>query len=244
MQKLSPDDLLYKGKAKSIYKTENPQEYLMHFRDDISAFDGEKLESLDKKGEINHTINTFIMKKLEEAGIKTHLLKVISNTDSLVRNLNMIPLEAVVRNYAAGGLCKRLGVKEGIKLEPATYEIFLKNDQLHDPLLNSSVALSLGFATQKALNEMRNITMAVNNVLKPLFEDAGIILVDYKLEFGEQDGVIYLADEFSPDGCRLWDKSTGEKLDKDRFRHNLADVLDGYKDIIKRLKIPNIKTHY
>lgn len=244
MQDISQSELLYKGKAKSIYKTENSQEYLMHFRNDISAFDGVKLETLEQKGAINHRINTFIMKKLEEAGIKTHILRIVSDEAAIVRNLNMIPLECVVRNYAAGGLCKRLGVEEGRELTPPTFELFLKNDDLHDPLVNMSVAFSLGFATLEQMQKMKDLTFAVNSVLLPLFDAAGILLVDYKLEFGEQDGEIYLADEFSPDGCRLWDKQTKEKLDKDRFRHNLADVLDGYRDIIKRLEIPEITTYF
>lgn len=244
MQYKEQKQLLYQGKAKTIYKTENSQEYLMHFRDDMSAFDGEKRETLQKKGEINHRINTFIMQKLEDAGIKTHILRIISKDAALVRNLEMIPLESVVRNYAAGSLSKRLGVEEGKKLTPPTYELFLKNDALHDPLLNTSVALSLGFAQLADLDKMKAIAFAVNDILLPLFDAAGILLVDYKLEFGKHKGELYLADEFSPDGCRLWDKKTGEKLDKDRFRHNLADVLEGYENIIKRLSIPEIETYF
>ncbi len=238
---IKEENLLYKGKAKSIYKTENPDEYLMNFRNDISAFDGKKLQSLNEKGEINNRINAFVMQKLQDAGIKTHIIKILSADTALVKNLNMLPVECVVRNYAAGSICRRLGVEEGLQLTPPTYELFLKNDELHDPMINTSVAISFGWATAEQLAQMRELTFKVNDVLLPLFADAGMLLVDYKLEFGVKDGELYLADEFSPDGCRLWDKTSKEKLDKDRFRHDLADVLEGYKEIINRLQIPKIE---
>src|SRR5690554_355846 len=196
---------LYAGKAKSVYTTDDPDLLVLHFRDDTSAFDGERMESLARKGMVNNCFNAFIMEKLAAAGIPTHFERRLSDVESLVKKLDMIPVECVVRNIAAGSLVKRLGVEEGRELNPATFELFLKNDALHDPMINESLAESFGWASSAQLARMKELTFQVNRVLKQLFLDAGMLLVDYKLEFGVfSDGEITLGDEFSPDGCRLW----------------------------------------
>lgn len=230
-------DELYSGKAKSIYKTDDPDLFIMEFRDDTSAFDGLKVEQLNRKGRVNNQFNAFIMEKLQEAGIPTHFVKLDSSNTSIVRRLQMIPVECVIRNVSAGSLCKRLGVEEGKTLSPQTFELFLKNDSLHDPMINESHAETFGWATAEQLAEMKVLTFKVNDVLSALFDRAGMILVDYKLEFGLIDGKIVLGDEFSPDGCRIWDKETREKMDKDRFRQGLGTVIEHYEEVGKRLGI-------
>ena len=226
---------LYAGKAKSVYTTESDDVLVLVFRNDTSAFDGKKVEKLDRKGAVNNQFNAWIMQKLEEAGIPTHFEALLSPHESLVKRLEMIPLECVVRNISAGSLCRRLGVTEGLNLEPPTFELFLKNDELGDPMVNTSQAVSLGWATAEQLAEMQQLTLRCNAELQRLFAEAGILLVDFKLEFGAQDGKLYLGDEFTPDGCRLWDAETREKLDKDRFRQNLGDVVESYELVGQRL---------
>ncbi len=228
---------LYAGKAKSVYNTDHPDYLILSFRNDTSAFDGEKIEQLERKGEVNNKFNHFIMQKLEEAGVPTQLESLFSDTDSVVKRLEMIPVECVVRNISAGSLCRRLGVEEGLELTPPTFELFLKNDALHDPMLNESLAVTFGWATEEQLAKMKQLTFKVNEVLRQLFDDAGMLLVDYKLEFGLFKGEITLGDEFSPDGCRLWDKKSREKLDKDRFRQGLGGVVEAYLDVASRLGI-------
>jgi phosphoribosylaminoimidazole-succinocarboxamide synthase len=230
-------ELLYAGKAKSIYRTEDPQFMVMEFRDDTSAFDGEKMEQLDRKGMVNNKFNAFVMEKLAAAGIETHFERLLSDTESLVKNLEMLPVECVVRNRAAGSLVRRLGVEEGAELNPPTFELFLKDDALHDPMVNTSLCVTFGWATEAQLAEMKRLTLAVNNVLSTLFKDGGMILVDYKLEFGVVDGRIVLGDEFSPDGCRIWDAETLNKMDKDRFRQGLGSVIETYEEVGKRIGI-------
>ncbi len=228
---------LYAGKAKSVYNTDHPDYLILSFRNDTSAFDGEKIEQLERKGEVNNKFNHFIMQKLEDAGIPTQLESLFSDTESVVKRLEMIPVECVVRNISAGSLCRRLGVEEGLELTPPTFELFLKNDALHDPMLNESLAVTFGWATEEQLAKMKQLTFQVNDVLRQLFDDAGMLLVDYKLEFGLFKGEITLGDEFSPDGCRLWDKESREKLDKDRFRQGLGGVVEAYLDVASRLGI-------
>ena len=230
-------ELLYAGKAKSIYRTEDPQFMVMEFRDDTSAFDGEKMEQLDRKGMVNNKFNAFVMQKLAEAGIETHFERLLSDNESLVKNLEMLPVECVVRNRAAGSLVRRLGVEEGAELNPPTFELFLKNDALHDPMVNTSLCVTFGWATETQLAEMRRLTLAVNDVLSSLFKNGGMILVDYKLEFGVVEGRIVLGDEFSPDGCRIWDSATLNKMDKDRFRQGLGSVIETYEEVGKRIGI-------
>lgn len=230
---------LYRGKAKTVYTTDNPERLILHFRNDTSAFDGEKVEQLERKGMINNKFNNFIMAKLEAAGVATQIDHVLSDTETLVKRLDMIPVECVVRNYAAGSLVRRLGVEEGLALAPVTFELFLKNDALHDPMINESHAVAFGWATAEQLAIMKQLTLKVNEVLSALFDDAGMMLVDFKLEFGvDADGNIVLGDEFSPDGCRLWDKETRKKLDKDRFRQGLGGVVEAYEEVAQRLGVP------
>jgi phosphoribosylaminoimidazole-succinocarboxamide synthase len=228
-------DLLYAGKAKSVYLSDDPQRLVLHFRDDTSAFDGKKKEALERKGLVNNKFNAFIMEKLQAAGIPTHFEQLLSDTECVVKKMEMIPVECVVRNLAAGGLVRRLGVEEGIALNPPTFELFLKNDDKGDPMINESLAETFGWATPEQLAIMKSLTFRVNDVLKQLFLDGGMLLVDYKLEFGVFDGEIVLGDEFSPDGCRLWDAETREKMDKDRFRQGLGGVIEAYEEVGRRL---------
>lgn len=231
-------DELYRGKAKTVFHTNDDNLLILEFRNDTSAFDGEKIEQLDRKGEVNNKFNHFIMNHLEQAGIKTQVNALISDTESVVKKLEMIPVECVVRNVAAGSLCRRLGVEEGLSLNPPTFEFFLKNDALHDPMINDYHIVSFGWATQTQIDTMKSLTFKVNEVLTTLFDQGDMILVDYKLEFGvDIKGNIVLGDEFTPDGCRVWDEETREKLDKDRFRQGLGDVVESYQIMAKRLGV-------
>lgn len=226
---------LYAGKAKSIYKTDDEDQLIMLFRNDTSAFDGKRIEQLDRKGLVNNKFNAFIMGKLQDAGIPTHFVKLLSDTESLVKKMDMIPVECVVRNLAAGSLVRRLGVQEGLELSPPTFELFLKNDALGDPMVNESHVQAFGWATPEQLARMKELTFKINAVLKDLFAAGNMLLVDFKVEFGLHKGEVILGDEFSPDGCRLWDKDTREKLDKDRFRQNLGNVVESYELVGARL---------
>lgn len=226
---------LYRGKAKTVYLTDNEDYLVLHFRNDTSAFDGQKVEQLQRKGMVNNKFNYFIMNKLEEAGIATQVEELLSDDEALVKKLEMIPVECVVRNYAAGSMCRRLGVEEGIALTPPTFEFFLKNDELHDPMVNDYHIVSFGWATEAQIAKMKEITFKVNEVLSGLFADGGMTLVDFKLEFGLFKGELVLGDEFTPDGCRLWDKETNEKMDKDRFRQGLGGVVEAYEEVANRL---------
>lgn len=230
-------DRLYSGKAKSVFETDDSRYYILEFRDDTSAFDGKKIEKLARKGMVNNIFNAFIMEKLENAGIPTHFERLLSAHESLVKKLEMIPVECVVRNIAAGSICRRLGIEEGVDLVPPTFELFLKNDELGDPMINESHIDAFGWGEPQHIARGRELSLAVNSVLKPLFRDAGILLVDYKLEFGLFDGEVVLGDEFTPDGCRLWDLETREKLDKDRFRKELGNVIESYELVGRRLGI-------
>lgn len=231
---------LCKGKAKSVYTTDDDDYLIIHFRNDTSAFDGEKIEQLDRKGMINNKFTAFIMEQLEQAGVKTHHVKLLSDEEAVVKKLEMLPIECVVRNISAGSLCKRLGVEEGKDLNPPTFEFFLKNDALHDPMINEFHIRSFDWATDDDIEQMKKLTFQVNDILKKLFADAGMLLVDYKLEFGRFKGELLLGDEFSPDGCRLWDVDTREKLDKDRFRQGLGGVVEAYEEVAHRLGV-NLK---
>jgi len=228
---------LYRGKAKSVYATDDADRLILLFRNDTSAFDGKKVEQLDRKGMVNNKFNAFIMQKLEEAGVPTQFDALVSDNESLVKKLQMIPVECVVRNYAAGSLVRRLGVEEGMELLPPTFELFLKNDALGDPFINESHVQSFGWATPEQLARMKELSLVVNGVLSKLFDEAGLLLVDFKLEFGLFHGEIVLGDEFSPDGCRLWDKETRKKMDKDRFRQGLGGVIEAYEEVAHRLGV-------
>ena len=230
-------ELLYQGKAKSAYLTEDQDLLVLKFRDDTSAFDGEIIEQLSEKGAVNNQFNAFIMSKLSENGVPTHYVERLSATDVLVKRLDMIPVECVVRNRAAGSIVRRLGVEEGMVFDPPLFELFLKNDALHDPMVTERHVEAFGWATRREMSRMHELTLEVNTILKGIFDNAGLQLVDFKLEFGRFHGEIVLGDEFSPDGCRLWDKLTGEKKDKDRFRQNLGGVLEAYREVAVRLGI-------
>lgn len=230
-------ELLYTGKAKSVYATDDADRVVILYRNDTSAFDGKKVEQLDRKGMVNNRFNAFIMDKLAAAGIATHHEQLLSPTESLVKRLEMIPVECVVRNYAAGSLVRRIGVEEGIALNPPTFELFLKNDALGDPFINESHAISFGWATGEQLAVMKTLSLKVNEVLSALFLASDMLLVDFKLEFGLFHGEIVLGDEFSPDGCRLWDRETRKKLDKDRFRQGLGGVVEAYEEVATRLGV-------
>jgi phosphoribosylaminoimidazole-succinocarboxamide synthase len=221
-----------------VFATDDADLFIMEFRDDTTAFDGLKVEALARKGMVNNKFNAFIMQKLEAAGVPTHYVRTHSPTESVVKRLEMIPLECVIRNIAAGSLVKRLGVTEGLDLNPPTFELFLKNDALHDPMVNEYHARSFGWATDAEIARMKELSFKVNDVLKKMFRDAGMLLVDFKLEFGRYKGQVVLGDEFSPDGCRLWDADTRKKLDKDRFRQGLGSVVEAYEEVAHRLGVP------
>lgn len=228
---------LYRGKAKTVYTTEDPNLLILEFRDDTSAFDGQRIEQLARKGKVNNKFNYFIMNKLKEAGIPTQVEKLLTDNEILVKKLTMIPVECVVRNRAAGSLVRRLGVTEGMILNPPTFELFLKNDALHDPMVNEYHCQSFGWATKSQLDQMKEYSFKINAVLTDIFDQAGLILVDFKLEFGLFDGEILLGDEFSPDGCRLWEKTTLKKMDKDRFRQGLGGVIEAYEEVARRIGV-------
>ena len=231
-------EYLYAGKAKSVYLTDSPQLLIMHFRNDTSAFDGEKVEQLDRKGKVNNKFNAFVMRHLEEHGVKTHFEKLLSDDESLVKRLDMIPVECVVRNVAAGSICKRLGVEEGIDLDPPVFEFFLKDDARHDPMINEYHIRSFRWASSEEVEAMKKSTFRVNEVLRELFRKGDMLLVDFKLEYGRYNGDLLLGDEFTPDGCRIWDINTREKLDKDRFRRDLGGVVEAYEEAAHRLGVP------
>jgi phosphoribosylaminoimidazole-succinocarboxamide synthase len=230
-------ELLYTGKAKSVYATDDADRVVILYRNDTSALDGKRIEQLDRKGMVNNRFNAFIMDKLAAAGIPVHHEKLLSDTESLVKKLTMVPVECVVRNFAAGSLVRRLGVEEGKELNPPTFELFLKNDALGDPMVNEYHVRSFGWATEAQLEQMKALSFRVNDVLKALFAEGNLMLVDFKLEFGSFHGEIVLGDEFSPDGCRLWDKDTRKKMDKDRFRQNLGGVIEAYEEVAHRLGV-------
>lgn len=228
---------LYRGKAKTVYSTDNPDLLILEFRNDTSAGDGARIEQFDRKGMVNNKFNYFIMQKLAAAGIPTQMEALLSDTEALVKKLDMVPVECVVRNRAAGSLVKRLGVEEGLILDPPIFDLFLKDDAHHDPMINESYCETFGWVSPKHLARMRELTLKANEVLNQLFDQAGLILVDFKLEFGLYQGEVVLGDEFSPDGARLWDKETLDKLDKDRFRQSLGGVVEAYEHVAQRLGV-------
>ena len=228
---------LYAGKAKSVYKTDDDDFVILSFRDDTSAFDGEKVEQLSRKGEVNNKFNAFVMEYLQKSGIPTHFERLLNANESLVKSMEMMAVECVVRNVASGSLCRRLGVEDGLELSPPVFEFFLKNDALHDPMINEYHIETFGWAKAEDVTIMKALTFKVNDALQKLFSDAGMILVDYKLEFGLFKGEVILGDEFSPDGCRLWDAETRKKLDKDRFRQGLGGVIEAYEEVALRIGV-------
>ncbi|MFP3014469.1 MAG: phosphoribosylaminoimidazolesuccinocarboxamide synthase [Arsenophonus sp.] len=234
MQKTSE---LYRGKAKTVYFTDDYNLLILEFRNDMSTLDGNRIGQFENKGIINNKFNYHIMQKLERAGIQTHIERLLSSTELLVKKLTMIQVECVIRNRAAGSIVKRLEIEEGMLLKPPIFELFLKNDSKHDPMINESYCETFGLVDKKNLIEMKKLSYKVNKVLNIIFDKAELILVDFKLEFGLFNGQVILGDEFSPDCSRLWDKKTKYKLDKDRFRQNLSGLIEAYKEVSKRIGI-------
>lgn len=229
-------EMLYEGKAKQVFKTDDPNVIIMHYKDDATAFNGIKKASIGKKGLLNNKITTMIYKELIKRGIPTHYIETINEREQLCKKVTIFPLEVIVRNIIAGSMSKRLGIPEGTKPSNTIYEICYKNDELGDPMINDHHAVALGAATYDELEQIYDLTRRVNEALKDIFASANITLVDFKIEFGKTaDGEIVLADEISPDTCRLWDSKTNEKLDKDRFRRDLGNVIEAYEEIDRRL---------
>ena len=227
---------LYEGKAKKVYATDDPDLVIVSYKDDATALDGLKKGTIVGKGVINNQMTNRLMARMEKAGIPTHFVKELSERDTLVRRVSIVPLEVIVRNLSAGHFASRYGVKEGIVFPEPTIEFSYKNDELHDPLLNAYHAVALGLASWKEIELIKRYAFAVNTALKAFWADCGVTLVDFKLEFGKTArGQIVLADEISPDTCRLWDAKTGEKLDKDRFRRDMGGVEDAYAEVMRRL---------
>lgn len=229
-------EMIYEGKAKRVYATDEAELLIVDYKDDATAFNGEKRGTIVGKGVINNQMSNRLMRRLEQAGVPTHFVEELSERETLVRRVEIVPLEVIVRNRSAGSFSKRYGVEEGRVFDAPTIEFSYKNDALGDPLINSSHVIALGLATPEELELIRRYAFRVNEVLSALWASRGITLVDFKLEFGRlADGTIVLADEISPDTCRLWDSATGKKLDKDRFRRDLGGVEDAYAEVMRRL---------
>ena len=227
---------LYEGKAKKVFLTDDPELLIVDYKDDATAFNGLKKGTIVGKGVINNKMSNLLMQRLEKAGIPTHFVKELSDRETLVKKVSIVPLEVIVRNIAAGSFSKRYGVEEGVVFDAPTLEFSYKNDELGDPLMNAYHAIALKLATKEEIDTIRRYAFGVNEQLKAFWSECGVTLVDFKLEFGKlADGTIVLADEISPDTCRLWDSKTGEKLDKDRFRRDLGGVEDSYSEVMKRL---------
>ncbi|VFP87215.1 phosphoribosylaminoimidazolesuccinocarboxamide synthase [Candidatus Erwinia haradaeae] len=228
---------LYRGKVKTVYITDNPDLLIIEFRNIVSALDGNRFEYFDRKGMINNKLNYFVMSMLEKAGILTHIEALYSKNEILVKNLDMIPLECVIRNRAAGSLVKRFSLVEGEVLDPPIFEMFLKNDAKHDPLVNESHCETLNLVNVNHLSYIKSLSFKINHLLSRLFNNIGLILVDFKLEFGIFHGTVVLGDEFSPDSARLWDKITLNKMDKDIYRYGLSGLIAAYEDVANRLGV-------
>lgn len=226
---------LYEGKAKVLYSTDNPDLLVQYFKDEATAFDGKKKGIIQEKGVLNNKISSRIFKYLAAKGIKTHFVDMPSDREMIVKKLRIIPIEVVVRNIAAGSLSKRMGVEEGTALKNTIIEFYYKSDPLGDPMINEYHIKAFGLAEKAELREMEEAALKVNRYLSEFFDERGIILVDFKLEFGVHKGEVLLGDEITPDGCRLWDKETKEKMDKDRFRRDLGKVEEAYQEVLKKV---------
>ena len=234
---MTKKEQLYEGKAKKVFKTDDSNLLIVSYKDDATAFNGLKKGTISGKGVINNKMSNFLMKRLEEAGVPTHFVEELSDRETLVKKVSIVPLEVIVRNIAAGSFSKRYGVDEGFIFENPTIEFSYKNDELGDPLMNEYHALAMKLCTKEEIETIKNYAFKINEELKAFWKECGVTLVDFKLEFGKvADGSIVLADEISPDTCRLWDSKTGEKLDKDRFRRDLGGVEDAYTEVMKRLE--------
>lgn len=227
---------LYEGKAKIIYETEDPLKLLVEFKDDATAFDGEKKDRLEDKGILNNRLSALFFNLLEKKGVETHYLETLGEREMLVKALQIIPVEVVVRNIAAGSISKNLGIPEGTKLKKTVLEFTLKDDAMHDPLINHYHIYALDLATPEEMSTIEKSALRINEILIPYLADKGITLVDFKLEFGRYQGRVILGDEISPDTCRFWDSSSGDKLDKDRFRRDLGGVIEAYREVLRRLE--------
>ena len=228
-------DMLYEGKAKKVFRTEDEDKYIVEYKDDATAFNGLKKGSIAGKGVINNKISTLIFHHLEENGIETHYVQELNDRETVVKKVSIVPLEVIIRNVAAGSFSKRFGVEEGKALLNPVLEFSYKNDELGDPMINDMQILALGLATKEELADLSAQALKINELLKTYFEAKGIRLIDFKIEFGRYHGRIILADEISPDTCRLWDATTNEKLDKDRFRRDLGHVEEAYEEVWRRL---------
>ena len=227
---------LYEGKAKKVFATSDPDLAIVSYKDDATALDGLKKGTITGKGVINNRMSNYLCRLLEKHGVPTHFVEELNDRETVVKKLSIVPLEVIIRNISAGSFAKRYGVKEGIVFAEPTIEFSYKNDDLHDPLINSYHALALGLATKKEIEEIKAMAFKVNDILKEYFLSLNVKLVDFKLEFGRlKDGTIVLADEISPDTCRFWDADTNEKLDKDRFRRDMGGVEDAYNEMMKRV---------
>ena len=227
---------LYEGKAKKVFATDDPNLVIVDYKDDATAFNGEKKGTIAGKGAINNVMSNHMFQLLEQQGVPTHFVEQLSDRETVVKKVSIVPLEVIVRNISAGSFAKRYGVKEGIVFDEPTFELSYKNDDLGDPLMNEYHAIALKLATREEIELIKSMTFKVNEVMKQYFDTLNVTLVDFKLEFGKTaDGTIVLADEISPDTCRLWDKTTGEKLDKDRFRRDMGGVEEAYQEIMNRV---------
>lgn len=233
MEKL---EMLYEGKAKKVFKTADPKQYIVQYKDDATAFNGLKKGSITEKGVVNNTMSALIFQMLEEKGVPTHLIKLLNDRETLVKAVKILPLEVIVRNVAAGSLSKRLGIEEGMPLKEIVLEFSYKNDELGDPIINDYHVYAMELATPEQVEKVKAYALKINEVLKEFFLDKGLKLIDFKLEFGLYDGEVILADEISPDTCRLWDVKTNEKMDKDRFRRDLGNVEETYQEVLARIK--------
>ncbi|MCO7123176.1 phosphoribosylaminoimidazolesuccinocarboxamide synthase [Ihubacter massiliensis] len=233
MQKL---EQLYEGKAKKVFKTDDPNLYIVDYKDDATAFNGEKKGQIAGKGAVNNVMSNIMFQLLEQKGVPTHFVEQLSERETVVKAVKILPLEVITRNVSAGSFAKRYGVEEGIVFDKPTFEFSYKNDDLGDPLMCESHALALGLATEEQIETIKQYTAIVNETLKEFFLDKGLKLIDFKIEFGLFDGDVILADEVSPDTCRLWDVKTNEKMDKDRFRRDLGNVEETYQEVLKRVQ--------
>ncbi|OPJ55990.1 phosphoribosylaminoimidazolesuccinocarboxamide synthase [Alkalithermobacter paradoxus] len=229
-------NLLYEGKAKKVFRTDNENEYIVYFKDDATAFNGEKRSEVNEKGIVNNRISSLIFELLHQKGIDNHFIKMVSDREMLVKKVDIISLEVIVRNIGAGSICKRLGIEEGKKFKKSILEFSYKSDEYKDPLINEDHILVLDIANEEEIKIIKEYATKVNEVLKEFFSKVDLTLVDFKLEFGKHESKIILADEISPDTCRLWDINSNEKLDKDRFRQDLGKVIEGYKEVLNRIQ--------
>lgn len=237
---MSKLDLLYEGKAKKVFTTQNPDVLIVSYKDDATAFNGEKKGSIVGKGVVNNRMTNYIFQHLEEKGIPTHYIRELNDRETEVKRVEIVPLEVIVRNVAAGSFSKKLGIEEGFPLKEPTLEFSYKNDELGDPFINDFYAIALGLATREEIQKITTLVFRINEQLKKFFEERGIRLIDFKVEFGRYKGDILLADEISPDTCRLWDLNTNEKLDKDRFRRDMGHVEEAYEEVFQRLGLDKL----